>query len=153
MTVSHQISNTSTDVDSTASLGNIFQYLTALMVKNCFLVFRLHFMCLCPMPLVVLLASLSLALTFIPFHQVFSYNRIPMSLLQAEESQFSWPLLIQKMLLSLNNLYGPAVDLLQGLHVSCTEEPRTGPCIPDVASLVPVRGQRSTPLACWQSCS
>ena len=59
--------------------------------------------------------------------QVFVHiDKMPLSLLQAEQSQLSQPFLTGEMLQSLNHLRGPLLDSPLTQSLFRTEEPRTG---------------------------
>lgn len=87
----------SSDGDSTTSLGN--QCLVTPIMQNCFQIFRRNLLCfsLCLLPPVLPLGTIqSLALSSLssPFRLFLHIsNSFPeLSLLQAEQSQLSWPL-------------------------------------------------------------
>ena len=143
------------DGDSTTPLDNLCQCSVSLTAKQCFLIFRWSHLCfsVCPLPLVLLLdtteKSLAPSSLHPPFRRLCTLMRFPKpSLLQAEQSRLSWPLLIGEMLLSLHHLCGPLLDSPQ--YVSCTGETRTGPVTPGVALPVLSRGEGTPPSACWQ---
>uniref|UniRef100_A0A8C4P7D6 Vacuolar protein sorting-associated protein 13B-like n=1 Tax=Dromaius novaehollandiae TaxID=8790 RepID=A0A8C4P7D6_DRONO len=144
--------NTTEDPDiSTADLGDVLQTLqplkttcasgsTTLTVKKGFPVFRQSFLCfsLCPLPLVLSLGTIekSLASSFdTPPADIYTHGSglsPEPSLLQAEQSQLSQPLLIGEMRQSLNHLCGPLLDSFQYVCVSLAlGNPALDPAFPD----------------------
>ena len=110
--------NACRDGASTASLGNLFQCVTTLCVRN-FLLISNHNLpspTLKPFPLVLSLFPL----LFTRFLQVLeSCNEVSPepSLLQAKQAQFPQPFLIGEVLQPSDHLSGPPLDPLQELHV------------------------------------
>ena len=105
--------------------GNRFQCLTTYIVKNFFLISSLNLpsSSLKPFPLVLLLDAL--CIKSLPSFSVgplqvleglYMVSSEP-SLLQAEESHLSQPVLIGKVLQLSDHLCGPPLDLLQQLNV------------------------------------
>jgi len=121
---SNRALNTARQGAATASLGSLGQCFTTFMVKNFFLISNLNLpsFSLEPFPLVLSLYTLRKA----PLHpscrplQALKgcYKVTPeSSLLQAEQPQFSQPVLIGKVLQPSDHLCGPPLDPLQHIHV------------------------------------
>lgn len=98
--------------DFSTSLGNLFQCSATLTLKKmCFLVFWRNLLCLSLCPSSLVLSSGTTEKTgsifFMPSLQVFIYiDKITpeLSLLQAGQSQPSWPFLIEQMVQFLHHL-------------------------------------------------
>jgi len=104
-------------------LGNLFQCVTTLCVKKFLLISNLNLPCLClkPFPLVLSLStdinSHFPSSLYAPFKYWKATVRSPQSLLQAKQSQFPQPFLIEEVLQPSDHLSGPLLDPLQELHV------------------------------------
>ncbi|KAK4808555.1 hypothetical protein QYF61_009858 [Mycteria americana] len=105
--------NVSRDGASTTSLGNLFQCLTTLIVKNFFLKSSLNLPFLSLKPLLLVLSQQALLKLLEGFYKV---SRQP-SLLQAEQPQLSQPVLVGEVLQPSDHFCGPPLDPLQQLHV------------------------------------
>lgn len=111
--------NISREGHSNTSLSNLWQFLVTLRMKKCFLMFRWNLPCFS-----LFIASgqplerAQLSLLCTPIHVSIVIDEIPQSLLQVEQSQFSQPFLVQKMLLSLYHLHDTSLDSLQHVHIS-----------------------------------
>ncbi|KAK4816767.1 hypothetical protein QYF61_022765 [Mycteria americana] len=105
--------NVSRDEVSTASLGNLFQCFTTLIIKDFSLISSLNLLSfsLKPLTLVLLLQALLKILK-----GCIKVSPEP-SLLQAEQPQLSQPFLIGEVLQPSHHFCGPPLDLLQQLHV------------------------------------
>ncbi|KAK4814100.1 hypothetical protein QYF61_008195 [Mycteria americana] len=110
---SNLTSNVSRDGASTTSLGNLFQCLTTLMVKNLFLKSSLNLPSLSLKPLLLVLSQQALPKILEGCSKVSPQP----SLLQAEQPQLSQPVLVGEVLQPLDHFHGPPLDLLQQLHV------------------------------------
>ena len=99
-------SNASRDGASTTSLGNLFQCVTTLWVKNFLLISYLNLPCLSlkPFPLVVSLSTLvnsrSPSCLYAPFQALEGHNEVSLepSLLQAKQAQFLQSFFIEEVL-------------------------------------------------------
>lgn len=147
--------NISKDRDVTITLGSMCQWSVTLTVKRvfeCFLMFRENLMCftLCLLTL-VLSVDFPLERAWLPpctsLHVFIDIDKIPLepSLLKSEQYR-SLSLSSQ----SLKHMYGPPLDSLLYICVSCTLKPRTGYRCSDETSSVLRRGRGSPPLNCWQ---
>ncbi|KAK4814468.1 hypothetical protein QYF61_018986 [Mycteria americana] len=105
--------NVSRDGASTTSLGNLFQCLTTLMVKNFFLKSSLNLPSLSLKPLLLVLSQQALLKTLEGCYKV----SLQPSLLQAQQPQLSQPVLVGEVLQPSDNFHGPPLHGLQQLHV------------------------------------
>ncbi|KAK4827187.1 hypothetical protein QYF61_015149, partial [Mycteria americana] len=101
--------NVSRDGASTTSLGNLFQCLTTLTVKNFFLKSSLNLPSLSLKPLLLVLSPQALLKILEGCYKVSP----KLSLLQAEQPQLSQPVLIGQVLQPFYNFCGPLLDSLQ----------------------------------------
>ncbi|KAK4832092.1 hypothetical protein QYF61_020707 [Mycteria americana] len=113
--------NTSRDGAATTSLGNLFQGLTTLIVKNFFLISNLNLpsCSLKPLPLPCpCKKSLSRFLVG-PFQVLEGCYKVSSEppLLQAEQPQLSQPVFIGEVLQPSDPLHGPPLDSFQQVHV------------------------------------
>ena len=108
----------SRDGASTTSLGNLFQCVTTIFVKNFLLISNQNLPCpsLKPFPLVLLLSTLinnrSSSCLYTPFKYWKAALRSAWSLLQAKQAQFPQPFLIGEVLQPSDHLSGPPLDPL-----------------------------------------
>ncbi|KAK4810863.1 hypothetical protein QYF61_008835 [Mycteria americana] len=105
--------NVSRDGASTTSLGNLFQCLTTLTVKDFFLKASLNLPSLSLKPLFLVLSQQALLKILEGCYKVSPQP----SLLQAEQPQLSQPVLVGEVLQPSDHLHGPPLDSLQQLHV------------------------------------
>ena len=108
----------------TTYLGNLFQCVTTLWVKNFLLISNLNRPCLSLRPSLLVLPLSTLKKQPFPFQFIRSlqvlegHNEVSLepSLLQAKQAQFPQPFLIGEVLLPSDHLSGPPLDPLQQLH-------------------------------------
>ncbi|KAK4818202.1 hypothetical protein QYF61_008586 [Mycteria americana] len=105
--------NVSRDGASTTSLGNLFQCLPTLIVKNFFLKSSLNLPSLSLKPLILVLSQQALLKILEGCYKVSPQP----SLLQAEQLQLSQPVLIGEVLQPLDHFHGLSLDPLQQHHV------------------------------------
>ncbi|KAK4810857.1 hypothetical protein QYF61_008829 [Mycteria americana] len=105
--------NVSRDGASTTSLGNLFQCLTTLTVKDFFLKASLNLPSLSLKPLFLVLSQQALLKILEGCYKVSPQP----SLLQAEQPQLSQPVLVGEVLQPSDHFHGPPLDSLQQLHV------------------------------------
>ncbi|KAK4812466.1 LOW QUALITY PROTEIN: hypothetical protein QYF61_026459 [Mycteria americana] len=105
--------NVARDGASTASLGNLGQCLTTLIVKNFFLKSSLNLPSLSLKPLLLVLSQQALLKILAGCYKVSPQP----SLLQAEQPQLSQPVLVGEVLQPSHHFRGPPLDPLQQLHV------------------------------------
>ncbi|KAK4833105.1 LOW QUALITY PROTEIN: hypothetical protein QYF61_027771 [Mycteria americana] len=110
---SNLTSNVSRDGASTTSLGNLFQCLTTLIVKNFFLKSSLNLPSLSLKPLLLVLSQQALLKILEGCYKV----SLEPSLLQAEQPQLSQPVPRGEVLQPSDHFLGPPLDPLQQLHV------------------------------------
>ncbi|KAK4810670.1 hypothetical protein QYF61_007470 [Mycteria americana] len=130
--------NVSRDGASTTSLGNLFQCLTTLIVKNFFLKSSLNLPSLSLKPLLLVLSQQALLKILEGCYKV---SPEP-SLLQAEQPQLSQPVFVGEVLQPSDHFCGPPLDPLQQLHVLVLRAP-------ELDAVLQVRSHQSR--AEWQN--
>ena len=161
--MSRQLLNISKKGGSATSLGNLYQSLDTLTVRNCFLTVRGNLLCLilCFLPLLLSLGTTKKRQAQSFLHSSFKY-------LYTSMRSFLRPLFLRlnsptSLSLSLGKKCSNPLSTVVAFHwtpvypwPSGTLKPRTGHSAPDVASPVPYRVEGSPPSTCWQyfvSCS
>ena len=120
-TTSKQFLNTSKDGDSTTSLGSLFQCLTTLSVKKCFLISNLNLPWhnLRPFPLILSPVRRDQPhFTVSTFQILEESNKVSPQppFPQTKQPQFPHPLLIGRILQAFHKPCCPSLDLLQHLN-------------------------------------